>query len=68
MTLMGRQRELLEETRGGLRVQLANVSKLIVYYRLFGMIKTLSNMQVMTDKIILAINIFLFIITVIRRS
>lgn len=65
---MGRQRELLEETRGGLRVQLANVSKLIVYYRLFGMIKTLSNMQVMTDKIILAINIFLFIITVIRRS
>ena len=64
---MGRQRELLEETRGGLRVQLANVSKLIVYYRLFGMIKTLS-MQVMTDKIILAINIFLFIITVIRRS
>ena len=65
---MGRQRELLEETRGGLRVQLANVSKIIVYYRLFGMIKTLSNMQVMTDKIILAINIFLFIITVIRRS
>ena len=64
---MGRQRELLEETRGGLRVQLANVSKIIVYW-LFGMIKTLSNMQVMTDKIILAINIFLFIITVIRRS
>jgi len=27
MTLMGRQRELLEETRGGLRVQLANVER-----------------------------------------
>merc|ERR1711971_544672 len=26
MTLMGRQRELLEETRGGLRVQLANAT------------------------------------------